>query len=73
MTTNRKTMLVHEDRFVAEIRVETNPDFTTWVPYLAAVDAERLDAHRAALHRDHQQTAGTLENLYTRPAVLATD
>ena len=73
MTTNRKTMLVHEDRYVAEIHVETNPDAGTWAPYLAALDTESLDAHRAALHRNHLQTAGTLESTYAHRAVLAAD
>ena len=73
MTTNRKTMVVHEDRDVAEIRVDTNPDTTTWAPYLAAVDAARLDAHRAALHRDHLQMAGTLEYVYAYSSVPAAD
>ena len=66
-------MVVHEDRYVAEIRVETNPDVTSWAPYRSAIDAERLDAQRATLHRNHLLSAGTLEHVYAHPTAFAAD
>ena len=49
MKTKRKTKLVHEGDFVAEIPVELIETEDGWSPYLSIEDAKKLDDVREAL------------------------
>lgn len=45
----RKTKLIHEGRFAAEVTIDLIEDETGWAPYLSIEDARKLDTVRAAL------------------------
>lgn len=49
MSTKKKTKLIHEGGFAAEVEVEVIDDGTGWAPYLSVADAQKLDTVRAAL------------------------
>jgi hypothetical protein len=49
MKPQKKTKLIHEGRYAAEVEVELVEDQTGWSPYLSLDDARKLDAVRAAL------------------------
>jgi hypothetical protein len=52
MTTMRKrTKLIHEGKFAAEVAVELIEDDTAWSPYLSPEDVRKLDTVRLALRR----------------------
>jgi hypothetical protein len=51
MTTRKRTKLVREGRYVAEVDVELLEDETGWSPYLSLDDAYKLDDVREALRR----------------------
>jgi hypothetical protein len=52
MTTMRKrTKLIHEGKFAAEVAVELIEDDTAWSPYLSPEDVRKLDIVRLALRR----------------------
>jgi hypothetical protein len=51
MTTRKRTKIVHEGKYIAEVDVELLEDETGWSPYLSLDDAYKLDDVREALRR----------------------
>jgi len=51
MTTRKRTKIVREGKYVAEVDVELLEDETGWSPYLSMDDAYKLDDVREALRR----------------------
>jgi len=51
MTTRKRTKIVREGKYVAEVDVELFEDETGWSPYLSLDDAYKLDDVREALRR----------------------
>jgi hypothetical protein len=50
-TTRKRTKLIHEGKYAAEVPVELIEDDTAWSPYLTPDDAHKLDTVRLALRR----------------------
>jgi hypothetical protein len=50
-TTRKRTKLIHEGKYAAEVPVELIEDDTAWSPYLTPDDARKLDTVRLALRR----------------------
>jgi hypothetical protein len=46
---SRKTKLIHEGRYAAEVPVDLIEDDSGWSPYLSIEDAAKLDTVRDAL------------------------
>ncbi len=65
MTKRKRTKLVHEGKYVAEVQVEVEYDETGWSPYLSLDDAYRLDDVREALRNDDLEAASRLASVYT--------
>ena len=51
MTTRKRTKIVHEGKYIAEVDVELLEDETGWSPYLSLDDAYKLDDVKEALRR----------------------
>jgi hypothetical protein len=51
MTTRKRTKILREGKYVAEVDVELLEDETGWSPYLSLDDAYKLDDVREALRR----------------------
>jgi len=51
MMTRKRTKIVHEGKYIAEVDVELLEDETGWSPYLSLDDAYKLDDVREALRR----------------------
>jgi hypothetical protein len=51
MTTRKRTKIVHEGHYIAEVDVELLEDESGWSPYLSLDDAYKLDDVREALRR----------------------
>ena len=49
--TRRRTKIIHEGRYAAEVPVDLIEDDTAWSPYLTPEDVETLDSVRLALRR----------------------
>ena len=64
MSKRKRTKLVHEGRYVAEVDVELIEDDTGWSPYLTPEDAFKLDDVRAALRRGDIQSASNLARVF---------
>ena len=64
MRKRKRTKLVQEGRYVAEVDVELIQDETGWSPYLSPEDAFKLDDVRAALRRGDLHTASTLSRVF---------
>lgn len=64
MKKRKRTKLVHEGRYVAEVDVELIEDDTGWSPYLTPEDAFKLDDVRAALRRGDLQSAANLARVF---------
>jgi hypothetical protein len=60
----KRTKLVHEGRYIAEVDVELIEDDTGWSPYLTREDAFKLDDVRAALRRGDLQSASNLARVF---------
>ena len=65
MTTRKRTKLVHEGNYVAEVDVELIDSDTGWSPYLSLEDAYRLDDVRDSLRRGNVKAACRLARVYT--------
>jgi hypothetical protein len=50
-TTRKRTKLIHEGKYAAEVPVELIEDDTAWSPYLSPEEVYKLDAVRLALRR----------------------
>ncbi len=49
--TRKRTKLIHEGKYAAEVPVELIEDDTAWSPYLTPEDVHKLDTVRLALKR----------------------
>jgi hypothetical protein len=65
MTTRKRTKLVREGRYVAEVDVDILEDETGWSPYLSLDDAYKLDDVREALRRGDLATASRSSRVYS--------
>lgn len=57
MKRTKRTKLVHEGKYVAEVDVELLEDPEEWSPHLSLEDAYRLDDVRQALRQGDLETA----------------
>jgi hypothetical protein len=71
MKKRKRTKLVHEGRYVAEVDVELIEDETGWSPYLTPEDAYKLDDVRSALKRGDLHAAAALAKVYELRPVAA--
>jgi hypothetical protein len=72
MTTMRKrTKLIHEGKFAAEVAVELIEDDTAWSPYLSPEDVRKLDTVRLALRRGDIVEATTYGQVFELTPVTA--
>lgn len=65
MNKRRRTKLIHEGSFVAEVEVELLETPDGWSPQLSLEEAYRLDEVRAALRRGDVQAAARHGRVYT--------
>ena len=65
MTKRKRTKIVHEGRYIAEVDVEILEDETGWSPYLSLDDAYKLDDVREALRRGDIAAASRSSRVYT--------
>ena len=70
MNMKKRTKLVHEGSYVAEVDVELLEEPEGWSPYLSIEDAYRLDDVRQALRRGDIRTAAKFSRVYTAHACL---
>ena len=57
MTTHKRTKLIHEGQYLAEVEVEVIVTDDKWSPYLSIDDAYILDDVRDALRKGDTSTA----------------
>jgi hypothetical protein len=62
--TRKKTKLIHEGKYAAEVSVDLIEDDTAWSPYLSPEDVQRLDAVRLALRRGDVETAAKFGRVF---------
>lgn len=64
MKKRRRTKLVHEGKYVAEVDVELLEADEDWSPYLSLEDAYKLDDVRDALRRGDLKAAGRFGRVF---------
>ena len=64
MSKRKRTKLIHEGSYVAEVDVEILEEPEGWSPYLSLEDAYRLDDVREALRRGDLKTAGKKSRVF---------
>lgn len=64
MTKQKRTKLVHEGRYLAEVDVEVLVNEDEWSPYLSVEDAYKLDDVRAALKKGDTTTAARYGRIF---------
>lgn len=64
MNVRKRTRLVHEGQFAAEVEVELIEEDEGWSPYLSTPDAQKLDDVREALRRGDLERAGELARVF---------
>lgn len=64
MKRRRRTKLVHEGKYVAEVDVELIETDEGWSPYLSLEDAYKLDDVRDALRRGDVEAATRLARVF---------
>jgi len=64
MTTRRRTKLVHEGDYLAEVDVELIETDSAWSPYLSLDDASKLDDVRDALRRGDIKAASRFARVF---------
>jgi hypothetical protein len=69
--TRKRTRLVHEGKYAAEVPVELIEDDTAWSPYLSPEDVRKLDAVRLALRRGDIAEASKHGRVYELTPVAA--
>jgi len=69
--TRKRTNLIHEGKYAAEVQVELIEDDTAWSPYLSPEDVRRLDAVRLALRRGDLAEAAKHGRVYELKPVAA--
>jgi hypothetical protein len=57
MKKRRRTKLIHEGKYIAEVDVESMETDDEWSPYLSVEDAYKLDDVREALRRGDVRAA----------------
>jgi hypothetical protein len=67
----KRTKLVHEGKYAAEVVVDLIEDNTAWSPYLSAEDVRKLDAVRLALRRGDLAEAGKHGRVFELKPVAA--
>ena len=65
MNKRTHTKLVHEGRYVAEVKIELIDTDEGWSPYLSLDDAQKLDDVRGALRRGDIKSASRLATVFT--------
>lgn len=65
MKKRRRTKLVHEGQYVAEVDVELIDMNKGWSPYLSLDDAYKLDDIRDSLRRGDVKSAARLARIFT--------
>ena len=65
MSKRRRTKLIHEGSYVAEVDVELLEEPEGWSPYLSLEDAYRLDDVREALRRGDLKTAAKNSRVFS--------
>lgn len=65
MSKRKRTKLVHEGKYVAEVDVELLQDPGGWSPYLSLEDAYRLDDVRQALRTGDLKAAAKHARIYS--------
>ncbi|MGH2541511.1 MAG: hypothetical protein ACRDIB_01860 [Ardenticatenaceae bacterium] len=64
MTTKRRSKLVRQGQYAAEVAVELIDDSSDWAPYLSLEDAQKLDDVRDALRRGDLKRASQLARVF---------
>ena len=65
MSTRKRTKLIHEGSYVAEVDVEILEEPEGWSPYLSLEDAYRLDDVRQALRRGDVKAAARKSRVFS--------
>ncbi len=65
MSKRKRTKLVHEGNYVAEVEVELLQEPDGWAPYLSLEDAYRLDDVREALRRGDVKAAAKYSRVFS--------
>ena len=65
MSKKKRTKLVHEGSYVAEVEVELLDEPEGWSPYLSLDDAYRLDEVRQALRRGDLEAAAKHSRVFS--------
>ncbi len=65
MSKRKRTKLIHEGSYVAEVDVELLEEPEGWSPYLSLEDAYRLDDVRVALRRGDIETAAKYSRVFS--------
>ena len=65
MNKRKRTKIVHEGNYVAEVDVELLEEPEGWSPYLSLEDAYRLDDVREALRRGDVKTAARYSRVFS--------
>jgi hypothetical protein len=71
MTVKKRTKLVHEGEYLAEVDISIIQTESEWSPYLSIEDAYKLDDVRDALRRGDIESASRLAKIYTLTAIAA--
>lgn len=64
MSEKKKTKLIHEGRYAAEVEIDLIVDDTGWAPYLSVADARKLDTVRLALREGRLTEASSLGRVF---------
>ena len=64
MTGKRRTKLIHEGQYAAEVDVELIESEEGWAPYLSLEDAQKLDAVREALRQGDLKRASQFAQIF---------
>ena len=65
MKKRRRTKLIHEGKYIAEVDVELMETDDEWSPYLSVEDAYKLDDVREALRRGDVRAAIQHSRVFT--------
>ena len=69
--TRKRSRLVHEGKYAAEVSVDLIEDDTAWSPYLSPEDVRKLDTVRLALRRGDLAEAAKHGRIYELHPVSA--
>jgi hypothetical protein len=70
-TTRKRTKIIHEGKYAAEVPVELIEDDTAWSPYLTPQDVHKLDTVRLALRRGDIAEASKYARVFELTPVAA--